>query len=157
GNVAVFAQAHRPPAKFDRLKTLVNQLPADFLGLGRCVAKENGSIGKKCFFETAAKKLIDWPSGGFADDVPQGDLNAAHGLDDSSLTSEVDRPFIHAMNESLDFERILAQNAFRQPAGDLVRQGSFDYSLGDGRRRVHLADAHDAGVCVNLDSERFLA
>src|SRR5262249_53697647 len=111
GNVALFAQTHRPPAELDRLKAQVNQLPADLLRLCRRIAKENGSVGEKGLLEAATKKLVDRPAGDFADDVPEGDFNAAHGLDDSSLAPEVDCSLVHALDEPFDLERILAKHA----------------------------------------------
>ena len=65
--------------------------------------------------------------------------------------------FVHAMNEPIDLERILAEDALGQAAADFVRQGASMMALATVRGRIDLADADDAGVGVDLDDQRFLA
>src|SRR5262249_49873555 len=95
--------------------------------------------------------------GRLAEDVPQGDLDAAHRLDGGALPAEEDRALVHAVDEAVDLEGVLAHDALGQPAADLVRQGRLDDRLRHPRRGIDLAGAGEAGVGVDLDDEGFLA
>src|SRR5262249_28897087 len=107
--------------------------------------------------EGAPQELVHRPAGRFADDVPQGDLDAAHRLDDRAVAAEEDRAFVHAVDEAVDLEGIVADDALGQAAADLVRDPGLDDSLGDQRRGIDLADADEAGVGVDTDDESLLA
>ncbi len=157
GDVARLALTHRTPAELDGPKALLHQPGADALGLGRRVAEQDGGVGAERLAETAAEELVDRPFRRLADDVPQGDLDAAHRLDDRPLPAEEDRALVHAVDEAVDLERVLADDALGQAAAYLVRQRRLDDRLGDERRRVGLADAGDAGVGMDLDDQRLLA
>ena len=155
--VTFFALAHWPPAELYRPITLLGQTPADPLGFLWRVAEENRSVGPKLLAETATEELINRPLRRLADDIPQGDLEPAHRLNDRPLPAIEDRAFVHAMDQAVDLERILPQNALGQTAANLVRQGRLDDRLGHEGRRIDLADADDAGVGVHLDDQRLLA
>ena len=122
GDVALLALAHRPPAELDGPEALADQFAADALRLGRRVAEQDGGVGAELLAEAAAQQLVDRPFRRLADDVPQGDLDAAHRLDDRSLPAEEDRAFVHAVDEAIDLEGILADDALGQAAANLVRQ-----------------------------------
>ena len=157
GDVARLALPHRTPAELDRAETLIGQGPADTLGVAGRVAEQDRRIGTEFLAKPTAEQLINGPADRLADDVPQGDLDAAHRLSGRPLPAEKDGPFVHAMDEAVDLEGILAQDALGQPTANLVGQGCVNDGLGDGRRRVDLAEADDARIGVNLDDQRFLA
>src|SRR5205807_389723 len=128
--VALFALSHRPPTKFYGPVALVHELVADLFRLGRRVAEENRRIGAQFFAKCSAEKLINRSPGRLADDVPKGDFDAAHGLNDRPLPAEVDRAFVHAVNEPVDFEWIFSHNTLRKAAADLMRQGRLNNGPG---------------------------
>ena len=130
-DIAFLALAHWPPTELGGPVPLLGQVTADALSLARRVAKENRSIGPELLAEAAAQQLINRPFRGLADDVPQRDLNAAHRLDDRPLPAEKDRSLVHAMDQPIDLERVLADHALGQPATNLVRQRRLDNRLGD--------------------------
>src|SRR5207248_202740 len=105
----------------------------------------------------AAEQLIDRPARRLAHDVPQGDLDAAHRLDDGALPAEKDGAFVHGVDEPIDLEGVLADDALGQAAADLVAQGRLDDGAGDVRGGIDLADADEARVGVDLDDEGLLA
>src|SRR5262249_37077046 len=113
-------------------------------------------IGAKGFAKTAAQELIHGAFDRLAEDVPKGNLDAAHRLDGSTLAAEEDRTLVHTVNETVDLDGVLPQDTLSQPAADLVRQGRFDDRLGHQRRGIDLADPDDAGVGVDLDDQRLL-
>jgi len=98
----------------------------------------------------AAEQLIDGALDRFANDVPQRDLDATHGLDDGPLSAVKDRAFVHAMDEPIDLERVLAEHALGEPARDFVGERRVDDRLGNRRRRIDFADAADANIGVEL-------
>src|SRR5205085_9023801 len=100
--IAFFALPHRPPTELHRSKPLLDQLSTDALRFDRCVAEKNGRIGSEFLAKTATEKLVNWPAGRLAQDVPQGDRNAAHGLDDCALPAEINCSRIHSVNEPVD-------------------------------------------------------
>src|SRR5262249_55295145 len=157
GNIALLALAHRPPAELDGLVALACELAGDAFGLGRSVAEQDRSIGPERFLEASPQELVDRLAGGLADDVPEGDFDAAHGLDGRPLPTKENRALVHQMNEPIDLEGVLAQNALSQAAANLVRQGRLDDRLGHQGGRIDLTDAADAGIGVHLDDQRFLA
>src|SRR5205823_9723833 len=112
----------RAPAELDGPVTLLRQVAADALRLRGGVAEEDGGVGAEGLAEAAAEELVDRPLDRLADDVPQGDLDAAHGLDGGALPAEEDRALDHAVDQAVDLERVLAEDALGQAAADLVRQ-----------------------------------
>src|SRR5262249_35441733 len=136
GDVALLALAHRPPAELDRPVALAGQFAADALRLGRRVAEEDRGVGPELLTEAAAEEVGDLPLGRVATDVPQGDLDPAHGLDGGPLPAEENRALVHAVDEAVDLEGVLAEDALGQAATNLVRQGCLDDGLGHQRRGV---------------------
>ena len=57
---------------------------------------------------------------GFALDVPQGNVDPAHGVDGRTLTTIIDGAPVHLVPEPVDFERILANEDAAQPHGVAV-------------------------------------
>ena len=139
------------------MKPLAGDVAGDLLRLIRAVAEQDRCISAKLLAKAAAEQLVNGPAGCLAEDVPQGNVDGAHGLDGSPLPAVEDGAFVHAMDEPIDLERVLAHHALGQAAADLMRQRRVNDCLGDHRRRVRLADADDAGVGGDLDDQRFLA
>src|SRR5439155_9197518 len=97
----------RSPAELDGAVALIRQGAGRALGLGGRVAEEVGGVGAELLAEAAAQELVDRPAGRLADDVPQGDLDAAHRLDDRTLPAEEDRALVHPVDQAVDLKRIL--------------------------------------------------
>src|SRR5581483_6967255 len=92
----------------------------------------------------------------FAENVPQGDVGAAQGMDGRAAPPEIDGSPVHLLPQPLDVQRVFADEQFPDAAGDAVRERGFKDGLRDMRRRVHLAQSDDSGIGMYLDQQRVL-
>ena len=148
-----------------RLLGLAEVLPAELEGgearlleAGRLLAgldavrpEEGGGVGADLGVGRAAQEVAERAAERLALDVPEGDVDAADGVDHRAAAAIVDRGLVHLVPEALDVERVLADQDLAQADHDRVGAGRLDDRLDDGRGGVGLADAGDALVGVDED------
>ena len=104
----------------------------------------------------AAEQLVDRLSGRFADNIPEGDVDAAHGVDNDAAPPIINRVFIHALPERCDFEGVLPDEQFAEAARDTVRGRRLDDGFDDIGRGRDFAEADNPGIGVDADDQRVL-
>ena len=104
----------------------------------------------------AAEQIAERNAERLALDVPEGDVDAADGVDHRAAAAEIDGGLVHLAPEPLDIERVLADQHFLQADHDGVGAGRVDDRFGDGRRGIGLADAGDPFIGVDEDDGRVL-
>ena len=114
------------------------------------IDREGGPAG-------AAQQAVDRLAHGLAQDVPERDVDAREHVHAEAAPAVGLRALVEPVPEPVDVERVLAdEQALHAARGDR-QQRRLDDGLGGRRVGVHLADAGDALVGVDLDDQDALA
>ena len=140
-DVEVGVATERTPAELDGGETALDQLADDLRCLVRGVWHQGAGVGADGGAMGTAEEAVDRLPEGLALDVPEGDVDAADGVHGRSLAAVVDRAAVELVPETVDLQRILAQQEVPQAAGDGVRRRRLDDGLHHRRQRIDLADA----------------
>ena len=86
-----------------------------------------------------------------AADVPQGDVDGAHGMDHHAAAAVIAGPVIHPVPQGLDPHGVLAHHDFLQSHGVGVGAGGIHDGLDHGGDAVDLCDTGDTPIRMDED------
>ena len=84
-----------------------------------------------------------------AADVPQGDVDGAHGMDDDAAPAVIAGPVIHPVPHGLDLQGVLSDHNLLQSHGMGVGARRGNDGADDRGNAVYLGDAGDAAIRVD--------
>ena len=88
-------------------------------GLG-CVAEEDRAVGAEACLVGTAEQLVHGTVAGFAVDVPEGEVDAGHGMRPGAGTAVVIGRLLHGGHADVEGQRITTDQGIGQTVGDLV-------------------------------------
>src|SRR5882672_11447384 len=103
--------------------------------------------------EATAQQLPNRKTERFALDVPKRDVDTTHGMDSHASAAAVNVASVHLVPDLLRLERIFTNDQAGESRRCGVRERAVDDALGAERVRIHLADAGDSRIRMNLDDE----
>ena len=149
--------SHRVPAELDGREALLGKPPGALAGFRGRGAEERAGVGTQRLCKPAPQQLPDRQAERLSLDVPEGQVDAAHGVDADSAPATVDVGPVHLVPEILGAQRVFPQEHVGQARGRRVREGSFDAPAYRERVRIDLAVAGDPRVGGDLDDQGILS
>ena len=145
-----------PPAELHR-RISVGDVPPG--GLDDCVVSlgcEVARIGAQQVAPGAAEKAMDRLTAVLSEDVPQRDVDAAHGLNDDAPAAISCGVVVHERPKRIDVERVPAHEKLLQPLPRQLRNRSVYDRLQHERDGMCFADPNKAFIRVYADDQRVL-
>ena len=148
--------AQSAPAELDAAVALLHVVSDQTAHLLGRFGHQNGDICGNFRAVIAAEQLVAGKSCRLAHDVPEGVVNAAHGVDDRGGAAVVIGIGVHFVPDFFHVEGILSDHQLPQPLTGGVRGGHVDDGLDHIGRGVHLGCAGDSGVRMDEDNHGVL-
>ena len=122
------------PSELDGSVAFLLPLERLFLRLRLGVGHENGRVATHLVAVLAAQQLPDRLVERLAENVPDGDVDAAHRLDRRAVVAVEVAVQVHVVPDLLVVERVAAYHHVLEPLARAVRNGRVDDGLYDPRR-----------------------
>ena len=148
--------AQRPPPEFHPGVALVEQFFGPRYDSSLVFGCEITGIDPDTVPPRPAEKLIERKAGHLAQNVPEGDIDPAHCVDDGPAPTERRGVLVHEVPELVDAERVLAEEKLPKPLSGELRDGGIDDRLQRQWGGMGLSNPGDAFVGVNTKDEDVL-
>src|SRR5207247_7023479 len=119
--------AHGVPSELYRGESLIPVALGEIACFARRRSKQGTGVATDLAMKPSAKKLPDWQSESLALDVPEGHVDAAHGVESDAAASAIDIAAVHLVPDLLGFERIFTDDE----SGEAGRRGMRERPLDD--------------------------
>ena len=158
GHIEIGIATEGSPAEFDRREAALDQLGHD------AARSRPGCPASGCWHRRGSPCDGDRPAGDGSADPSALPLMSQRAMSMPLMAwmagpcaAVVDRAAVELVPETVDLQRILADQEMTQPAGDGVRRRGIDDRFHHRRQRIDLAEAGDPLIGLDADQQRVLA
>ncbi len=145
-HIVIGVLPQRLPSEFHRGEPAVHIFPRHAAGLLDRIAEKRTGVCPHLIPPACAEKPPDRHARSLAHDVPEGEIDAAHGLNGGPPPAVIDGPLVHLLPDAMDLEWVLSKDDLPEPPGEGMRSPRLNDGLDDPWRGIHLPNTFDTLV-----------
>src|SRR5437773_5642819 len=156
-DIGTLVLSHGVPAEFHSGESLVAIAAGQVAGFLGCWAEQRAGIAAHRLVEAAPQQFPDRQLQRFAFDVPQRQVDTAHGVQTHAATAAINVGAVHFVPNLFGLEWIFADHYLPQTARRRMRERPVNRALDGHGSGIHLADSGNSSVGLDAHNERILA